>query len=280
LSSSGAAAVPENELCAIMETFWKPANVASPIAFAVFYRCTLVADPDPNPKLVNTKTMPTRSFLTACYTCAVLGTLSLSTLSAQTKDKPAPVSTTSSPTSLDGQILELPTFEVKTDKDTDYRANNAVSSNRFNTPLKDTPQSVTVLTEAFLKDLEVIDINQALVYVPGVKIDTYGAANDDGVQIRGQPTPEHLLDSMPDITGNFRPDPATLERVEVIQGSSSSLYGSSWPGGIINLILEDNKVRFEVNVDAAKQADLNISSRLLALAKIVPQSPVDGRKAE
>ena len=51
-------------------------------------------------------------------------------------------------------------------------------------------------------------------------------------------------------------------------------------GGIINLILEDNKVRFEVNVDAAKQADLNISSRLLALAKIVPQSPVDGRKAE
>lgn len=51
-------------------------------------------------------------------------------------------------------------------------------------------------------------------------------------------------------------------------------------GGIINLVLEDNKVRFEVNVDAAKQADLNISSRLLALAKIVPQSPIDGRKTE
>ena len=47
-------------------------------------------------------------------------------------------------------------------------------------------------------------------------------------------------------------------------------------GGIINLILEDNKVRFEVNVEAAKAADLNISSRLLALARIVPE----GRKAE
>ena len=43
-------------------------------------------------------------------------------------------------------------------------------------------------------------------------------------------------------------------------------------GGIINFIMEDNKVRFEVNVDAAKQADMNISSRLLALAKIVPQT--------
>ena len=50
-------------------------------------------------------------------------------------------------------------------------------------------------------------------------------------------------------------------------------------GGIINLTLEGNKVRFEVNVEAAKQANLNISSRLLALARIVPQ-PADGRKSE
>jgi hypothetical protein len=50
-------------------------------------------------------------------------------------------------------------------------------------------------------------------------------------------------------------------------------------GGIINLTLENSKVRFEVNVDAAKAADLNISSRLLALAKIVQPSS-DGRKAE
>ena len=50
-------------------------------------------------------------------------------------------------------------------------------------------------------------------------------------------------------------------------------------GGIINLILEDNKVRFEVNVQAAKDADLNISSRLLALARIIPP-PGEGRKPE
>ncbi|HKV81912.1 MAG TPA: YfiR family protein [Candidatus Sulfotelmatobacter sp.] len=50
-------------------------------------------------------------------------------------------------------------------------------------------------------------------------------------------------------------------------------------GGIINLTLEDNKVRFEVNIEAAKQANLNISSRLLALARIVPQG-ADGKKSE
>jgi hypothetical protein len=49
-------------------------------------------------------------------------------------------------------------------------------------------------------------------------------------------------------------------------------------GGIINFIVVDDKVRFEVNVDAAKQAEINISSRLLALAKIIPQT--DGSKAQ
>src|SRR6202163_2091297 len=48
-------------------------------------------------------------------------------------------------------------------------------------------------------------------------------------------------------------------------------------GGIVNFTLEDNKVRFEVNVEAAKRADLTISSRLLTLARIVQQVPADGK---
>jgi hypothetical protein len=51
-------------------------------------------------------------------------------------------------------------------------------------------------------------------------------------------------------------------------------------GGIMNFTLEDNKIRFEVNVEAAKHADLTISSRLLTLAKIVQQVAADGRKPE
>ena len=51
-------------------------------------------------------------------------------------------------------------------------------------------------------------------------------------------------------------------------------------GGIINFVLEDDKVRFHIDVDAAKQADINISSRLLALAKIVPEAASDGGRAQ
>ena len=48
--------------------------------------------------------------------------------------------------------------------------------------------------------------------------------------------------------------------------------GFAKQGGIINFVLEDSKVRFEVNVEAAKQVGLTISSRLLSLAKIVQTS--------
>jgi hypothetical protein len=40
-------------------------------------------------------------------------------------------------------------------------------------------------------------------------------------------------------------------------------------GGIINFVLEDDKLRFEINIDAASHAGLTISSKLLSLAKIV-----------
>jgi hypothetical protein len=73
------------------------------------------------------------------------------------------------------------------------------------------------------------------------------------------------------------------DALQIVRGTPiltiGEIPGFARSGGIINLVLEDNKVRFEVNVDAAKQADLSISSRLLALARIV-QTTADGRKPE
>ncbi len=77
--------------------------------------------------------------------------------------------------------------------------------------------------------------------------------------------------------------PHVAETIRMTRGTPvltiSEIPGFADRGGIINLTLEQNKVRFEVNVDAAKEADLNISSRLLVLAKVIQQSG-DGRKTE
>jgi hypothetical protein len=49
-------------------------------------------------------------------------------------------------------------------------------------------------------------------------------------------------------------------------------------GGVIRFVVEDNRVRLEINVEAAHQADLTISSRLLTLARIIQQATIDARK--
>jgi hypothetical protein len=63
------------------------------------------------------------------------------------------------------------------------------------------------------------------------------------------------------------------EILGALQGASALLVGESGgfaeQGGQIQFLLEDNKVRFSINVDAVERAHLKISSKLLALAKIV-----------
>jgi hypothetical protein len=72
------------------------------------------------------------------------------------------------------------------------------------------------------------------------------------------------------------------ELVQIVRGlpilTVGETPGFAEHGGVIRLVLEDNRVRFEVNVDAAHQAGLTISSRLLTLARIIQQAAVDTRK--
>jgi YfiR/HmsC-like len=76
---------------------------------------------------------------------------------------------------------------------------------------------------------------------------------------------------------------------EYLQGILDSLHGANTlivgesdgfaaSGGIIELTLEQNHVRFTINIDAAERADLRLSSKLLALAKIVHGTPNLGKE--
>lgn len=66
---------------------------------------------------------------------------------------------------------------------------------------------------------------------------------------------------------------AVTKILSAIRGSNALTIGESKgfadSGGVINLTLQDNKLQFEINLDAALQTRLKISSKLLALAKIV-----------
>ena len=83
-------------------------------------------------------------------------------------------------------------------------------------------------------------VQESLRYVPGVFADAYGPdSRGDYPRIRGQ-DPNIYLDGTRVVnTYNFnewRPDPYTLERIEVLRGPSSVLYGDTSTAGLLNLI--------------------------------------------
>ena len=73
---------------------------------------------------------------------------------------------------------------------------------------------------------------------------------------------------------------SVAEAVEGLRGSPVLTVGDSdhfaQEGGMIGFLLEDNKVRFEINLGAAERGNLKISAKLLALAKTVIVGPPKG----
>jgi hypothetical protein len=68
---------------------------------------------------------------------------------------------------------------------------------------------------------------------------------------------------------------ARLQGANVLIVGETERFANS--GGTIELMLEQNHIRFAINTDAAETAGLRISSKLLALAKVVRSSPEGGR---
>lgn len=104
------------------------------------------------------------------------------------------------------------------------------------------PQSLSVLGREDLERFNADRVSEALRYTAGVTADVFGDDNDyDWLRIRGFQADQTgvFLDNAQNLSfafGSFFIDPYALERVEVLRGPSSSLYGGSNPGGIVNYV--------------------------------------------
>lgn len=121
-----------------------------------------------------------------------------------------------------------------------YVATRSGTGTKTDTPLRETPQSISVVTADRVTDQGATTVQEALRYVPGVFADAYGGdSRGDYPRIRGQ-DPNIYLDGTRVVnTWNFnewRPEPYTLERIEVLRGPSSVLYGDTSTAGLLNLI--------------------------------------------
>lgn len=106
---------------------------------------------------------------------------------------------------------------------------------KLNQKLKDIPQSVTVVSKQLLEDQAVSNLKDALRNVPGITFAAgEGGRTGDQVVIRGfSAFTDTYLDGMRDI-GQYNRDTFNLEKVEVLKGASSMLFGRGSTGGVVN----------------------------------------------
>jgi iron complex outermembrane receptor protein len=122
-----------------------------------------------------------------------------------------------------------------------YVAHSSLVGTKTNTPLLEVPQAISVVGRDQIRDQGAQTAVQALGYTAGVA--TNNDPNDtrfDSLLIRGF-APVLYLDGMQmpfGASGRAAPklDMSLLERIEVLKGPSSSLYGQIPPGGMINLV--------------------------------------------
>ncbi|MEE1901988.1 TonB-dependent siderophore receptor [Pseudomonas inefficax] len=119
-----------------------------------------------------------------------------------------------------------------------YKATRSASATRTDTALHETPQSVSVVPKDVLEDTGATRLQDGLDYAGGV-----GRANNFGGQglttftVRGFTTGEFYRNGFPINRGYPNaPDANTVERLEVIRGPASSLYGRGDPGGTFNVV--------------------------------------------
>jgi iron complex outermembrane receptor protein len=116
-----------------------------------------------------------------------------------------------------------------------YRVDRAVSATRTDTPLRDIPQSIQAIPQQVFEDQQVTRVEEAVRNVSGVfQGNTAGGATTAYV-IRGFEQLSTLQDGF--ILSDYgSPETANLERIEVLKGPASILYGATEPGGVVNLV--------------------------------------------
>ena len=119
-----------------------------------------------------------------------------------------------------------------------YGATTTRSATRTDTPLRDTPQSATVLTRALIADQAMQSMADVVRYIPGVTMGQ-GEGHRDAPTIRGNSsTADFFVDGVRDDAQYLR-DVYNVERVEALKGPNAMVFGRGGGGGVLNRVSKE-----------------------------------------
>jgi len=153
-----------------------------------------------------------------------------------------PVGTDGAALNADGSTALSPiVIDGDTNGANSFVASRSMGATKTGARLIEVPQSVSVIGRKQMEAQNAQSVTELLRYVPGVAIETYGPdpKGYDWIMMRGfnaQATSSYL-DGLRQVSSSYsfyRTDPYALNTIEVLRGPSSSLYGQSDAGGIVN----------------------------------------------
>ncbi|WP_445672465.1 TonB-dependent siderophore receptor [Pseudomonas inefficax] len=148
-----------------------------------------------------------------------------------------------------------------------YVATRTAAGTKTDTPIVETPRSMTVITRQQLDDRQVLNLNDALRYTAGVQSSGYGSdSRADWLRVRGF-DPTQFLDGLPLPKGSFanpKVEPWNLERIAVLRGPASSVYGQTPPGGMLDMVSRrpqlESAHQIEAQVGSNEHKQINFDS--------------------
>lgn len=118
-----------------------------------------------------------------------------------------------------------------------YQFLSADTSGTTNLPLpvEKVPQSINIVSNDFINAADLKTLGQIAEYTPGATNNGSDLGLSSTMSLRGYPA-EKAVDGLNDNDTNFEPDYAIYDRLEIVQGPSSVVYGISSPGGLVNFV--------------------------------------------
>ena len=138
----------------------------------------------------------------------------------------------------------LPLISLKADEESasgpvqGYVATRSATGTRTDTPLLETPQSITVIGAQQIETLKPQNITDAMAYSVGAMRLPYVERTGDNLLSRGFVIPMSFRDGNRYQVNSFdgQQEVYGLERIEVLKGAASILYGAAQPGGVLNTV--------------------------------------------
>ncbi|HZX18395.1 MAG TPA: TonB-dependent siderophore receptor [Pseudomonas sp.] len=156
-----------------------------------------------------------------------------------------------------------------------YFASNASSATKSDKPILETAQSISVVTAEQMADRKVNRVEDAVAYTAGVRVGGSGLdPRFDTINVRGFETTQSadFLDGLRQAGSGWLALPSieaySLERIEVLKGPASVLYGQISPGGMVNRVskrpslLAKNQVEVQAGNYNHRQGQFDIGGKL------------------